>query len=128
MKLYCCGFQIGLPDWPSIMAEGSGAIRPLRALSKSDVSSKGSACRNSAFAALVASVASLRISCDWEAAEQNGVPQARTRMHRVKRSLGALIGSLLGYLTGAQMHWLAGNRATRLRRKPKAEGRPKDGK
>src|SRR3546814_10041474 len=49
MKLYCCGFQIGLPDWPSIMAEGSGAIRPLRALSKSDVSSKGSACRNSAF-------------------------------------------------------------------------------
>src|SRR3546814_10336361 len=38
MKLYCCGFQIGLPDWPSIMAEGSGAIRPLRALSKSDVS------------------------------------------------------------------------------------------
>src|SRR3546814_20384502 len=68
MKLYCCGFQIGLPDWPSIMAEGNGAIRPLRALSKSDVSSKGSACRNSAFAALVASVASLRQSCDWEAA------------------------------------------------------------
>src|SRR3546814_10811764 len=88
MKLYCCGFQIGLPDWPSIMAEGSGAIRPLRALSKSDGSSKGSACRNSAFAALVASVASLRKSCDWDEEGPPGVQQARPRMHRVNRKIG----------------------------------------
>ena len=42
MKLYCCGFQIGLPAWPWIISVGRGAISPRFALSKSEVSENGS--------------------------------------------------------------------------------------
>jgi hypothetical protein len=62
MKLYCSGFQIGLPACPSIISTRSGAISPLFALSKSERPENGSTSSSRSFAALVAAVASLRWS------------------------------------------------------------------
>ena len=66
MKPYCPGFQIVLPASPVMTSDGSGAMSPLRAFSKSLVSSNGSSCFSASFASFVASLASLRVS--WSCA------------------------------------------------------------
>ncbi|MGY2987244.1 hypothetical protein [Bradyrhizobium sp. USDA 4508] len=62
MKPYCCGFQIALPVLPLIASEGSAAMKPLFAASKSEVSLNGSCFSKTEFACLVASAAPLRKS------------------------------------------------------------------
>jgi hypothetical protein len=67
MKAYFCGFQMVFPDWPLMISAGNGAISPLRALSKSDVSENGNCWKIASFAFRVAWVASLRWS--WATAK-----------------------------------------------------------
>ena len=69
MKPYFVGSQMRFPAWPLIISLGRGATSPFFALSKSEVSEKGSCSSSLAFAAFVASVASLRGSWACAAAK-----------------------------------------------------------